>query len=96
MRASRLRLISFVSTIVARSLLPLTSAPRSLPARSMRENFPCKVLARLLFRRIIWRMAWERDELAFAEVCPDVLWERQENRQDTVNLGQGCNYRYAQ
>lgn len=55
-----------------RSLL-LTSVPRSLPAKSTSENLPCSVVARLLRRRTIWRTAWEREELALAEVCPDVL-----------------------
>lgn len=71
-RASRLRLISAVSTKVLRSLL-LTSVPRSLPAKSTRENLPCSVAARSLRRRTIWRTAWEREELALAEVWPDVL-----------------------
>lgn len=72
LRASRLRLISAVSTKVLRSLL-LTSVPRSLPAKSTSENLPCSVLARSLRRRTIWRTAWEREELALAEVWPDVL-----------------------
>lgn len=72
LRASRLRLISAVSTKVLRSLL-LTSVPRSLPAKSTNENLPCSVVARSLRRKTIWRTAWERDELALAEVWPDVL-----------------------
>lgn len=72
LRASRLRLISAVSTIVLRSLLR-TSVPRSLPAKSTSENLPCSVVARSLRRKTIWRTAWERDELALAEVWPDVL-----------------------
>ena len=71
-RASRLRLISAVSTKVLRSLL-LTSVPRSLPAKSTSENLPCSVEVRSLRRRTIWRTAWEREELALAEVWPDVL-----------------------
>lgn len=67
--ARRLRLISAVSIIVCRSLL-LTSVPRSFPARSTRENLPWSSLCRL---KITCRMAWERDELALANVWPDVL-----------------------
>lgn len=78
-RASKLRLISAVSTKVLRSLL-LTSVPRSLPAKSTNENLPCKVLARSLRRSAIWRMAWEREELAFAEVWPDVLKQQHETQ----------------
>lgn len=75
-RASRLRLISAVSIKVVRSLL-LTSVPRSFPAKSTNENFPCSVDMRLLRRKEIWRTACERDELEFAEVWPEVLgWWR--------------------
>lgn len=75
--ARRLRLISAVSTIVCRSLL-LTSVPRSFPARSTRENFPWSILCRL---KITCRMAWERDELALANVWPDVLEQRLKKNQ---------------
>lgn len=85
LRASRLRLISAVSTIVLRSLLR-TSVPRSLPAKSTNENLPCSVVARSLRRKTIWRTAWERDELALAEVWPDVLrtHESRENVQKHI------------
>lgn len=82
LRASRLRLISAVSIKVLRSLL-LTSVPRSFPAKSTNENLPCSVEARLLRRKEIWSTAWERDELLFAEVWPDVLrwqWKRKYRR----------------
>lgn len=72
LRASRLRLISAVSTKVLRSLL-LTSVPRSLPAKSTNENLPCSVVARSLRRSTICRTAWEREELELADVWPDVL-----------------------
>lgn len=44
------------------------SAPRSLPARSMSENFPC---TRCMpgDRTTIWNTACERDELELADVC---------------------------
>lgn len=67
--ASRLLLISAPSSRVCRSALEV-SAPRSFPARSIRENFPCS-FPRL--RKIIWNTAWLREEWAFADVCPDVL-----------------------
>lgn len=78
LRASRLRLISAVSIKVVRSLL-LTSVPRSFPAKSTSENFPCSVDARLLRRNEICRTACERDELLFAEVWPEVLgrWQKE-------------------
>lgn len=68
-KASRLLLISAPSRRVCRSALEV-SAPLSLPARSMSENFPCIFPFR---RRMIWNTAWLRDECAFADVCPDVL-----------------------
>lgn len=68
-RARRLRLISAVSARVCLSLLR-TSIPRSFPARSTRENLPCSCRRR---RRTICRTAWEREELALANVWPDVL-----------------------
>lgn len=67
--ASRLLLISAPSRRVWRSALEV-SAPRSFPARSIRENLPC-ILSFL--RSIIWNTAWLRDEWALADVCPDVL-----------------------
>lgn len=68
-RASRLLLISAPSRRVCRSALEV-SAPLSLPARSMSENFPCIFP---FLRRMIWNTAWLRDEWAFADVCPEVL-----------------------
>lgn len=78
--ARRLLLISAPSRRVCRSALDV-SAPRSFPARSMRENLPC-ILP--LLRRIIWNTAWLRDEWALAEVCPDVL------RKTTYKNDYGC------
>lgn len=71
-KARRLQLISAVSAMVCRSLL-LTSVPRSLPARSTRENFPCNLSSQ---RRMICSTAWEREDLELAKVCPDVLQQR--------------------
>lgn len=74
-RANKLLLISAPSRRVCRSALDV-SAPLSLPARSMRENFPCIFP---FLRRMIWKTAWLRDEWALADVCPDVLsggWSR--------------------
>lgn len=68
-RANKLLLISAPSRRVCRSALDV-SAPLSLPARSMRENFPCIFP---FLRRMIWKTAWLRDEWALADVCPDVL-----------------------
>lgn len=56
--ASRLLLISAPSRRVWRSALDV-SAPLSLPARSMSENFPCIFPRR---RRMIWKTAWLREE----------------------------------
>lgn len=67
--ANRLLLISAPSRRVWRSALDV-SAPLSLPARSIRENFPCILPRR---RRMIWNTAWLREEWALAAVWPDVL-----------------------
>lgn len=75
-RASRLLLISAPSRRVWRSALDV-SAPLSFPARSMRENLPCIFP---FLRRMIWKTAWLRDEWAFADVCPDVLWMRRKRQ----------------
>lgn len=48
------------------------SAPLSLPARSIRENFPW-TLSVPGIRAVIWKTAWDRDELEFALVWPLVL-----------------------
>ena len=48
------------------------SAPRSFPARSIKENFPYKGFLAVLFLKIIWNTAWDRDEWELAEVCPEV------------------------
>ena len=76
LRASKLLLISAPSKRVWRSALDV-SAPRSLPARSIRENLPCILPLR---RRMIWNTAWLRDEWALADVWPDVLVEEERAR----------------
>lgn len=72
--ASRLLFISAASIRVCRSALDV-SAPLSLPAKSTKENLPCSFP---FLRRIIWKQAWEREELEFANVCPDVLEQKQQ------------------
>lgn len=64
-------LISAPSSRVCRSEL-IVSAPRSLPAKSIRENLPynSEHLSRL--RRIIWKTACDRDEFELADVWPAV------------------------
>ena len=80
--ASRLLLISAPSRRVCRSALDV-SAPRSFPARSMRENLPCILPRR---RRMIWNTAWLRDECALADVCPEVLGERRVHFKTARNI----------
>ena len=47
------------------------SAPRSLPAKSTKENLPCnREFGRV--RKIIWKTACEREEWALADVWPEV------------------------
>lgn len=84
--ANRLLLISAPSRRVWRSALDV-SAPLSLPARSIRENFPCILPRR---RRMIWNTAWLREEWALAAVWPDVLEGGTRERVEVVledNLG---------
>ena len=69
--ARRDLLISAPSILVCR-LAELVSAPLSLPARSMRENLPCKGLLFMLILRTIWKTTWLLEEFALALVCPDV------------------------
>jgi hypothetical protein len=47
--------------------MSMWSAPLSLPAKSMKDIFPCNFFPSL---SEIWRMAWEREESALAE-----FWE---------------------
>ena len=79
--ASKLLLISAPSILVCLSA-DVVSAPLSLPARSIRENFPCISPLPLLFccdLRMSWKTAWDLDEWALADVCPDVLFLRKLN-----------------
>lgn len=56
--------------------IPLFSVtvPRSEPAKSIRDNFPSKVLTlmflvRLVLAMLIWKTAWLRDDVWFALVA---------------------------
>ena len=50
------------------------SAPRSLPAKSIRENFPYKGNFLVdAFLKMIWNTACDLEECWLAEVCPEVL-----------------------
>ena len=71
LRASRDLLISAPSILVC-LLAELVSAPLSLPARSMRENLPCRGFLLLLVLRMIWNTAWLLEEWALALVWPEV------------------------
>lgn len=62
--------ISAPSTLVVLSW-SLTSAPLSLPAKSMKDSFPWIYL---LFLRVICRMAWDLDDSELAEL-DDVILE---------------------
>ena len=53
-------------------LAEFVSAPRSFPAKSIRENFPCKGLLLVFTLKTIWKTAWLLDEFAFALVWPDM------------------------
>lgn len=61
--------ISAPSILVCLSM-SMWSAPRSLPAKSMNEIFPCSFLPSL---RDICKMAWDLEESAFAEFCEVTL-----------------------
>jgi len=66
--AKRLSLISAPSSRVCLSAVEM-SAPRSFPAKSIREKVTQKCP---LFLSMIWKMAWLREEWVLAEVLPDV------------------------
>mmetsp|Transcript_70233 Transcript_70233/g.205956 ORF Transcript_70233/g.205956 Transcript_70233/m.205956 type:complete len:229 (-) Transcript_70233:873-1559(-) len=76
-RASRDLLISAPSMRVCRSWSSEWSAPRSLPARSMKDTLPCSLSrpsssGRWGSFRLICRIAWEREESTLAPVTPVV------------------------
>jgi hypothetical protein len=59
-----------ISTLSVRRwvLCDLVSFPRSLPARSTSESFPVS-FPDALSRKIIWQIAWDREEVSFASVA---------------------------
>mmetsp|Transcript_35897 Transcript_35897/g.86411 ORF Transcript_35897/g.86411 Transcript_35897/m.86411 type:complete len:331 (-) Transcript_35897:651-1643(-) len=67
-------LISAPSILVWRSV-SVTSAPLSLPAKSIKENLPWTRPFWVSFKQI-WRMAWDLDESTFAPVQPVVRSRR--------------------
>ncbi len=66
-KASKDLLISAPSILVC-LFAEDVSAPRSLPARSISENLPYRGFLAVLFRKIIWNTACDRDECWFADV----------------------------
>ena len=75
--ASKLLLISAPSNLVCLSL-SVVSAPRSLPARSMKESLPTRRggfdwFPSADFLIASWRIAWEREDSSFAPVVPVLL-----------------------
>ena len=66
-RASRDVLISELSVLLWR-LWDFVSAPRSLPARSTKDNLP-RSLPSVLFRKTIWQIAWDLEDVSFASVA---------------------------
>lgn len=66
-KANKEVLISELSVRLWR-LCDFVSEPRSLPARSTRDNLPLSFPVSLCLS-IIWQIAWERDDVSFASVA---------------------------
>lgn len=74
LRASKDLLISAPSYLVW-VLLVLTSLPRSFPARSINEIWPC-FFQLSMFLSMTYKMACDLEELSFMPVLPTTLFER--------------------
>ena len=69
-RANKDLLISAPSILVCFYNWSAWSAARSLPAKSMKVILPCGLF---FFFKLIWRIAWERDESLLVPFCEVTL-----------------------